>query len=332
MHPAARAPRALLGCRRLSSEAGVHRVGDFARAGLGLTSSPVGLLQSALEQIQVSSGLPWWQLVAATAFAMRLASLPFTVRLQQHAAAVVRIQPQLSLLSQQLVLARRAKDDAAMVALNAEIVSLFQRNKTSPVAQLKYLALQAPLFIVPIVAVRQMAMSGVASFSTGGALWFCDLTAVDAWHVLPIANSFLFLASFEVNRLLMGTNPPYRNIFRALCFFGIPFVWSLPSMMLVYFSASALYTCAQSLAFGAAPVRRALGLPPVVRVELAVAPAQSLSGWWRRLVERKRREASLPHLSNSIRGRVAPLDDFARGQDLQYRLARKAFTPAGRTL
>jgi YidC/Oxa1 family membrane protein insertase len=47
-------------------------------------------------------------------------------------------------------------------------------------------AAQAPFFISAFLAIRGMSKFPVESFTTGGALWFTDLTLADPYYILPV--------------------------------------------------------------------------------------------------------------------------------------------------
>jgi len=103
------------------------------------------------------------------------------------------------------------------------------------------------------------------SFSTGGCLWFPDLTAADPYHILPFAFSAVVVynllpSSWEATRLLLGLSPtpggkppvhmtgqlssPTRlRLHRIFLIFGLSLAsltWNLPSAILLYWITSSL--------------------------------------------------------------------------------------------
>ena len=97
---------------------------------------------------------------------------------------------------------------------------------------------------------------------------------------------------------MLRNAPPYANLMRALCFIGVPFVWSLPSLMVLYFLASGMTTCLQSVFLGIPSVRRRFELPPAGPV--SVNESTSLFS----LFGKSPTKRILPH-QNNIRDRIA---------------------------
>ncbi len=58
---------------------------------------------------------------------------------------------------------------------------------------------QAPIFISMFLGLRKMANAPVESLTTGGMLWFKDLTVVDPYFCLPLLTACTLALTLEVN-------------------------------------------------------------------------------------------------------------------------------------
>jgi len=55
-----------------------------------------------------------------------------------------------------------------------------------------------------------MADLPVESMTTGGLLWFTDLTITDPYYALPLLTAATFLASLEVTILVLTLTMPFN--------------------------------------------------------------------------------------------------------------------------
>ena len=59
---------------------------------------------------------------------------------------------------------------------------------------------QLPIFISVYTGLREMAELPVASMTTGGLLWFTDLTIADPYYALPLMTAATLLVTIEVRK------------------------------------------------------------------------------------------------------------------------------------
>nr|KAJ0189119.1 hypothetical protein LSAT_V11C800448440 [Lactuca sativa] len=64
--------------------------------------------------------------------------------------------------------------------------------------QLTRLFIQAPVFVSFLLPIEN-TVEKVASFQTGGASWFIDLTIVDAFYILPLLAAISCWITVEVH-------------------------------------------------------------------------------------------------------------------------------------
>ena len=167
-----------------------------------------------------------------------------------------------------------------------QLNDLFMENKCHPLKGFISPLVQAPIFISFFIGLRKMAAAPVESLTTGGGLWFPDLTQGDPYHVLPIIASATMLATIEVRSALpiaveprgqAGSSalPPLqlgsegaqaqqkmiRNIFRVLCVAMIPITWDFPTAVFCYWVTSNTFSLAQLSLMKIPVIRDALKIP-----------------------------------------------------------------------
>lgn len=166
--------------------------------GLG-NSTPSGWVQSLLEWVHLTTGLPWWATIGATVIAVRLMLFPIMVGGISNNARLARIQPQL--MSNIASIKKAQKDGNVLQVHKLQLATrqLFEDNKCGPLRGLMLPLIQMPLFISFFFALRGMAAAGLPDFTTGGLAWFTNLSVPDPLYVLPIASAAATLAVLQVS-------------------------------------------------------------------------------------------------------------------------------------
>ncbi|KAF8983002.1 Mitochondrial inner membrane protein oxa1l [Entomortierella lignicola] len=239
--------------------------GDLKAMGL-VNFTPVGGLETILEAVHISTGLPWWATIAATTVMIRTALLPFIVKLQGNTARLHNVKPQLERLTENMKLAKESNDTAALARFSSQTQELFAKNDCNPLKSLMLPLLQAPVMISFYLALRDMALLPVPQFREGGISWFTDLTVADPTYVLPVASSLGFLAIMELGSEVGGVAQPkgVKNIMRFMAVAMVPLTMHFPSAVFVYWLTSNMYTAGQIMFFRIPAVRRAFNIPQLI--------------------------------------------------------------------
>ncbi|KAF2358042.1 Membrane insertase YidC/Oxa1 C-terminal [Trinorchestia longiramus] len=174
-------------------------LGEATLASVGLAGmSPVGLMQQLIEFIHVSGGLPWWGAIAAVTVAMRVLLFPVIVVAQRNAAKLTNVTPQMQVLQMKVTEAREAGDELQVSRYTHELMTFMKEKNVNPLKNMIVPLAQAPIFISMFVGLRRCAALPVASFTTGGILWFTDLTIADPYYALPILTSITMYLTIQV--------------------------------------------------------------------------------------------------------------------------------------
>ncbi|KAF9103455.1 Mitochondrial inner membrane protein oxa1l [Mortierella sp. GBA35] len=241
------------------------KYGDLKAMGL-VHMTPVGGLETILEAVHISTGLPWWATIAATTVMIRTALVPFIVKLQGNTARLHNVKPQLERLTENMKLAKETNDTAALARFSAQTQELFAKNDCNPLKSLVLPLLQAPVMISFYLALRDMANLPVPQFREGGIGWFTDLTIADPTYVLPVASSLGFLAIMELGSEAGGVAQPkaMKNVMRVMAVAMVPLTMNFPSAIFVYWLTSNMFTASQILFFKTPAVRKFFNIPQLI--------------------------------------------------------------------
>lgn len=250
-----------------SSLADLPPQGDLASMGLG-GYSPVGLLQTSLEWIHLTTGLPWWGSIIACTFVLRMALFPIAVKLQGNAARMNNIRPEMDRILAKIKQHQQMGNGILAAQESARLMTLYKEHKCNPLKMMIMPFLQIPIFISFFIAVRRMATAPVESMKSGGALWFTDLTIPDPYYVLPFASCLSFLITIEMGGEAGVTNPQVEKMkimFRAMAILLIPVTATFPSGLFMYWLTASLFSMGQILLLKVPSVRSSFGIPKVVK-------------------------------------------------------------------
>ncbi|KAG0049033.1 Mitochondrial inner membrane protein oxa1l [Gryganskiella cystojenkinii] len=242
------------------------KYGDLKAMGL-VNFTPVGGLETILEAVHISTGLPWWATIACTTVAIRTALVPFIVKLQGNTARLHNVKPQLERLTENMKLAKETNDTAALARFSAQTQELFAKNDCNPLKSLMLPLLQAPVMISFYLALRDMANLPVPQFKDGGLGWFTDLTIADPNYILPVASSLGFLAIMELGSEAGGAATPktMKNVMRFMGVAMIPLTMNFPAAIFVYWLTSNVFTAGQIVFFKQPAVRRMFNIPQLIQ-------------------------------------------------------------------
>lgn len=228
---------------------------------------PTKVLQWALETVHESTGLPWWQTIAATTFLIRLATFPVMLMQLKNTYRLSQARPEIERLLENLK-EEQAKGNADAIGdYQRQVAMVWTKHKANPLKSLATLMVQAPLFIGFFSALRGLAAAKVPSLATGGALWFPDLTIADPTYALPVIASATFLLIVEVGAAdgMEGQTDVMKrrmkNIMRGVAVVIVPFTLSLPASVFMYWTTSNLFSLGQTLLLKVPSVKKVLGVP-----------------------------------------------------------------------
>lgn len=256
---------------------------SFVELGLGQSWwPPTAWLQTFLDYLTTTTGLPWWATIIGTTVVLRFALAPLLIYVQGNTIRLANIQPNLQNIMEDIQHAK-ATGDMAMLQSNAQRAqALFRENNCHPARSFLLPLVQMPIFVSFFFALRGMADAGLPSLKDGGLAWFTDLSAADPYYVLPIASAAATLLVLETGAET-GTNTAMpqmktmKNFLRVVLVIATWFILEFPAAVLLYWVTNNSFSLLQLLALRTSFLRNRLGLPERL-VHAAPKPATLTAG------------------------------------------------------
>ncbi|XP_007495722.2 cytochrome c oxidase assembly protein COX18, mitochondrial [Monodelphis domestica] len=249
-------------------------------------SAPAHWAEAMFLGAQGATGLPWWASIVVTTAALRSAvTLPLAVYQHYILAKVENLQPEIKIIAKNLNydIAFRAKQlgwskrVTRLTYLNnmRRIVSeLYIRDNCHPFKATLLVWIQIPMWVFMSVALRNFSLGITDSeggfsiqeqFSTGGVLWFPDLTLLDSTWILPVSLGILNLLIVEIfalQKLEMSRFQKYITYFtRGISVLMIPIAATVPSAIALYWFSSSLLGLSQNLLLRSPGFRQLCRIP-----------------------------------------------------------------------
>ena len=217
----------------------INAIADFFQS---LFSPIVNVLGAVLLYFHQTLGLQWWLAIVLLTIVIRTLLFPLTVRQVRSMRAMQELRPEMEKI--------RAKYKDNRQKQQEEQMKLFQENKVNPLGGCLPLLIQMPIIIGIFYVIRKFG-GGVAgaeaeypSFTTGGVLWFQNLTDHDPLYILPVLSAVTMLASMEITNKAM--EPQQRWLMRLMPIGITVFLWSFPAGLFVYWITSNIITFVQN--------------------------------------------------------------------------------------
>ena len=158
---------------------------------------PTHLVMSAIENIHVMGGIPYWEAIVVMTLMLRLIMLPLAVQTMQNAMRMAVLRPHMQRLQDVYLKDPHFEDMRVKLKYQSDMKALFVQHKVNP-----FRSLLMPLFQLPVFISFFLGLQGMGEFfpalATGGALWFTDLSAADPYFIFPVLNAVSFLVMIEM--------------------------------------------------------------------------------------------------------------------------------------
>ena len=188
--------------------------------------------------------------------------------MMKSAIRLHNIQPELLQFRQKLQEARHTMDQSDLEKTLREYKATLKKHKTSPARSIAPMLVQSPIFTAFFFALRGMGSSDpvLPGFSTGGMLWFSDLTQCDPYYILPLTSGLLFLVATstgaETGVAMAG---PMKKLFRFMAL-GMVFVFSnFAATLQFYVVTNSMMSLIISRLLRLPQVKRLLGMPEQIK-------------------------------------------------------------------
>ncbi|XP_059682699.1 cytochrome c oxidase assembly protein COX18, mitochondrial [Gavia stellata] len=245
-------------------------------------SAPVHWAEEGLVALQAAAGLPWWAAIVCGAALLRSAvTLPLAAHQGRLLAKLENLQPEIKTLAERLryeVFVRgKQLGWSEKVArfhfkknLRRIITELYIRDNCHPFKATLLMWVQIPMWVCVSLALRNCSVGATDSevqeqFSSGGALWFTDLTAPDSTWILPVSLGLVNLLIVEIFAAQKKEVSRFQKLathfFRAVSVVMIPVAASVPSSMALYWLSSSFVGLSHNLLLRSLTFRRLCYIP-----------------------------------------------------------------------
>lgn len=199
--------------------------------GAVLGYGPSDLVVRAVEHTHLLFDIPYWGAIATFTIAIRLLLSPINVGAIRNGARMAVVRPEVDKLQKAMKADPKGNDSVVMSKYQAEIKAVFAKHKVNPFKSLIGPMVQMPVFMSVFFGVQKIG-DYFPGYSTGGVLWFTDLSAADPMHILPFVNAASFLAMIELGADGMPQEQQgmFKWVMRGLSVFMIPLTFNLPTV------------------------------------------------------------------------------------------------------
>lgn len=190
-----------------------------------------------------------WSIIGVTVL-LRVALFPIMVMGQRNTSRMAHVQPELRMMQARYeALGSPTRKDQMQFSSNMK--KLFQRYDVNPLKSFVAPLVQLPCFMGMFFGLRKMGDIFPQELSTGGILWFPDLTIADPLYALPILTSITFMALTESTKDQMTQGDPKTGLFmlnmmRGMSIIMLPVLFNFHTAMLCYWTANNIITLAQT--------------------------------------------------------------------------------------
>ena len=255
-------------------------LGEPTLASLGLCNyTPAGFVQGTLEMIHVSLGVPWWGAIVIGTICIRLLLFPIVIIGQRNAANLGNHMPTVQRLQEKFNTSKKSGNQLEAARRAHELQDYMKRNNVNPLKNMVVPLAQVPIFLSVFTGIRQITSLPVASWETGGILWFNDLTLSDPFYGLPIITALSLFATIHIGADGMrasNLSHTMKYVMRAMPFVMLPIIINFPAGMLCYWCTSNAFSLMQVLFLKMPGMKAYLKIPELVQHDASAMPKKKM--------------------------------------------------------
>jgi len=248
------------------------------------------VIQTCLISFKGATGLPWWATFACSTVFVRAAMFPLVYRQILASRTLAGAVPELNFLFQ-LLRQRLRTIPVRHTAEQLRVVTIFFKgvgacvklHGVSPLQIISSPLANMAVFVTFVYSLRGLIVGGGGDgadlgLTTGGMLWFHDLTLKDGAFLLPLTALTVSYSAIELAFRTPAVGGAARftlllkDAFQSLLLVSLPFMLPLPAGVFCYWIPSSLCGVAQTLAL------RNLRIQRLLRIEPKAKPPAHLTG------------------------------------------------------
>lgn len=240
----------------------------------------------------LSHHLPWWLAIIGTTATIRLVFFPLVVKQNIVGIKVFNLMPETQKLQVKINEARYSNNAYEQAINHTKLKLLYDEHGVSLKKRLLPILYQAPMFVSTFLLLRRLADQPVEALTTGGALWFTNLTLPDPYFVLPVLAStstwLLMEYGLEGSSGPVATMGPIGKWFiRSMPVALFAFTYSFPAAVLLFWATNNCFTLFYALLLKNKYVKTKLGIPERLKHDPDSLPLtnQSFKSQYKRAID-----------------------------------------------
>lgn len=225
-------------------------------------------VMSMIENIHVYANVPYWEAIVLATIALRICILPIGIKTVQGSSRMALMRPAMQKVQDAMNNDPNFNDMQVKMRYQKEMQALFLKYKVNPLRAVLWPLFQFPIFISFFLALQSMG-TYYPGFAEGGAFWFQNLAAADAYYIFPIFNAVSFLAMIELggDGVQMQQQQTFKNVMRGIAVLMVPLTATMPQGLFVYWSANNMISIIQTLTLKNESVRKFFDIPKLPKPE-----------------------------------------------------------------
>lgn len=273
---------------------------------------PSDQIVQLIYNVQEATGWNYAITIGAITLAFRTAMVPMFVKAQQNSSRMAHVKPEMDVLKAKID--RVDPKDLEMQQKYAkEMQNLFKKYEVNPLRSIAIPLLQFPVFMSMFFGLKNMPEIYPNELSTGGMLWFPDLTAPDPYFIMPVASALSFLLMMELGKEQMMASAPEQgrvmlNVFRGMAVIMIPITYSFPTAVFCYWSVNNTFSLIQSAVFHNKAMRKSLGIWDPPKPVPGAPPAKGMIEMIQDSVKNSRKDSKVNNVREKIKMHNASID------------------------
>ncbi|KAK2756409.1 Mitochondrial inner membrane protein oxa1 [Arachnomyces sp. PD_36] len=246
-----------------------EKIGYLKELGLDYGLGPTSVMQFLLEHIHIYTGIPWWGSVIALAAVIRVGLFQPSLKASDTAVKLQQVKPLLDPIKKRMSYCVKNGDNTAALQERQKMNLINQEHGIKPWLSF-FPMIQIPLGFGCYRMIHGMSSLPIPALETESFLWLTDLTAKDPTFMLPIATGALMYYTMkrggETGMAGLLNTPFGRAIIYIIPAISVIATGFFPSLLQLYFFASAVLSTIQNVLITSPSFRRLTGISPLVTV------------------------------------------------------------------
>jgi YidC/Oxa1 family membrane protein insertase len=242
---------------------------DYIDDRWGITQTLTNPIEQLITYIHDTTGYPWWITIIGVTLLLRTILFPVALSQVKLGARLSHVMPVLK-RSMDEFKARQQSSESGLSHTEIKehqrrMANIIREHDAHPLKMFRPILIFAPTFILLFSTLRHMAHTH-PSMTTGGALWFKDLTALDAYWGLPLLSAISTILSIKYGAGEFTTTDArteqMKDMFVIMAaVFAVVAAYYIPSAVFLYWTANNMFTFMQGRIFANKRVRDILKIP-----------------------------------------------------------------------